>query len=136
MLRAHVGKLASLAGSERSSAPTLEQVIGELYVKGAQAVLSARINQTDTSTPKAKSRERVWVSASSAGVVPGALCQNEATCAGRVGEQSAGPTPSPQFNVELEEVKEASRELNTWRQDTTLPLVVEVGARAQPWGVE
>lgn len=57
-----IGKLASSGASERGSAPTLEQVLGEFFVKGAQTVLSARLNQGPARRDFQPVKKRTWVS--------------------------------------------------------------------------
>lgn len=39
-----------------------------------------------------------------------------------------GPRVGPQFNLEVDEVQSAARELNPWRRNISQPLVLEVRA--------
>lgn len=118
----YVGKLAYSGGSERGSAPTLEQVIGEFFLKGAQTVLSARLPHTSPTETKGISKKRAWVrrlhaaEAMALAPIPPLICQNQRNSSRAV-----------QFNLELDEVESVNKELEKWRRDAGLPLVVEVG---------
>ncbi|RMZ56176.1 hypothetical protein APUTEX25_004600 [Auxenochlorella protothecoides] len=91
--------MAYSGGSERGSAPTLEQVIGEFFLKGAQTVLSARLPHATPSDTKGSGKKRAW--------------------------NQLNAFRAVQFNLELDEVESANKELEKWRRDAGLPLVVE-----------
>ncbi len=122
-----------------------EHVVSEAFVKAAQVILGARLLQQASPQPTSPARDaakkdrrsgrwvRPWGSSWQAGTASENASSTQPCQPAPAARSSAIGRPCAslahlQFNLELEEVEGVGRELENWRKDPSLPMVIEVRA--------